>query len=234
MSICFPQFILKVEFERSDFMIKSINEIIKELRVENGITQSELADKLGCKRQKIADWEREKASPSINDLIPLSEVFNVSIDYLMGITDVKTTDIDIKNICEYTGLNENSVSILHEIYTSSIDNICEYFDIVNKSITSLYIFEMALFIQRYHKSLSQKYKIEKEKKLISPIPIEITKENKQEWKTRFAHHLEISNKIMQIDEKADICMFRLQENIKEFAKTYCKSTLDKLNNQNKF
>lgn len=109
MSICFPQFILKVEFERSDFMIKSINEIIKELRVESGITQSELADKLGCKRQKIADWEREKASPSINDLIPLSKVFNVSIDYLMGVTDVKTTDRDLQFVCKYIGLSEKTI-----------------------------------------------------------------------------------------------------------------------------
>lgn len=68
-------------------MANVIGERILRIRKAKGITQSELADKLGCKRQKIADWEREKASPSINDLIPLSKVFNVSADYLLGITD---------------------------------------------------------------------------------------------------------------------------------------------------
>lgn len=207
---------------------------ILELRKKANEKQEDLAKILQCNRASIAKYENGDRIPDGLIIAKIAKHYNTTSDYILGLTDVKTTDIDIKNMCEYTGLNENSVSILHEIYTSSIDNICEYFDIVNKSITSLYIFEMALFIQRYHKSLSQKYKIEKEKKFISPIPIEITKENKQEWKTRFAHHLEISNKIMQIDEKADICMFRLQENIKEFAKTYCKITLDKLNNQNKF
>ncbi len=79
-------------------MANVIGERILKIRKAKGITQHELADKLDCKRQKIADWEREKASPSINDLIPLSKVFNVSADYLLGITDIEKPP---ENITEY-------------------------------------------------------------------------------------------------------------------------------------
>lgn len=82
-------------------MANVIGERILKIRKAKGITQHELADKLDCKRQKIADWEKGKASPSINDLIPLSKVFNVSADYLLGITDIEKPP---ENIAEYQAI----------------------------------------------------------------------------------------------------------------------------------
>lgn len=112
----------------------TITDIVKELRIENDMTQSDLANKLCCNRQKIADWERNKSSPTMSDLIPLSKIFNVSIDYLMGITDMKTSDIKVKDICNYTGLHENIVLMLNELneikqMTNSTD--IQYIDILN-------------------------------------------------------------------------------------------------------
>lgn len=94
-------------------MGNSTKEIIKKLRNENNLTQDDLANALNCKRQKIADWERGKSLPAVNDVILLSKFFNVSTDYLLGLTDVTTTDRDLKFICDYTGLSEKSVDVLH-------------------------------------------------------------------------------------------------------------------------
>lgn len=90
----------------------SVNEIIKKLRTERGLTQNDLAAMMNCNRQKIADWERGKSTPSADDLILLSKKFNVSADYLLGLTDVTATDKDIKFICDYTGLSEKAVDVL--------------------------------------------------------------------------------------------------------------------------
>lgn len=62
---------------------------IKQLRKDEGITQSELANKLKCSLSKIAMWETEKREPTKDDLINLSIVFDVSIDYLLGRSDDK-------------------------------------------------------------------------------------------------------------------------------------------------
>lgn len=57
---------------------------IKELRREFGYTQEELAEKMGLKYYNIGDWERGKCEPCNDDLIKLSKIFDVTVDYLIG------------------------------------------------------------------------------------------------------------------------------------------------------
>ena len=80
-----------------------INELIKGLRGRDNLTQVDLADKLQCNRQKIADWERGKSMPSVEDIVALTEVFNVSADYLLGLTEPATQDRDLRFVCEVFG-----------------------------------------------------------------------------------------------------------------------------------
>lgn len=87
----------------------SVNEIIKRLRIDRELTQNDLAEMMNCNRQKIADWERGKSTPSADDITLLSKKFNVSADYLLGLSNTPTTDKDIKFICNYTGLDEKSI-----------------------------------------------------------------------------------------------------------------------------
>ena len=96
----------------------SVNETIKRLRTERKLTQNDLAELMNCNRQKIADLERGKSTPSANDLILLSKIFNVSADYLLGLSDTATTDKDIQFICKYTGLSERAIEVL-SIYNNN-------------------------------------------------------------------------------------------------------------------
>lgn len=90
----------------------SVNETIKRLRTERKLTQNDLAELMNCNRQKIADLERGKSTPSANDLILLSKIFNVSADFLLGLSDTPTTDKDVQFICEYTGLKAETIENL--------------------------------------------------------------------------------------------------------------------------
>ena len=63
---------------------------IMNLRKKNGLSQEELADKVGVARQTISKWELGETSPDIKQAKELSKIFNVSLDEL--------TDNDIKNI----------------------------------------------------------------------------------------------------------------------------------------
>ena len=57
---------------------------LKELRKNRGITQQELANVLGVTKATICCYEKETRLPSFNNLIDLSNYFDVTIDYLAG------------------------------------------------------------------------------------------------------------------------------------------------------
>lgn len=62
---------------------------ISELRHEKHITQTSLAMKLNITQNMISFYESGKYQPSIDTLIELSKVFDVSVDYLIGNTDIR-------------------------------------------------------------------------------------------------------------------------------------------------
>lgn len=69
---------------------------IKKLREELHMTQQELADKLNGAKSTIAMYENETRKPSMEVLIKLSEIFNCSIDYLLGKSNIKNSDLKDK------------------------------------------------------------------------------------------------------------------------------------------
>ena len=63
---------------------------IQSLRKARGISQEELADRLGVSRQAVSKWESEQSMPDLNKIIALSEYFEVTTDYLLkGIEPVR-------------------------------------------------------------------------------------------------------------------------------------------------
>ena len=65
------------------------NERLKELRIEKQLSQKELADLLSTGQSSISAWERGEREPLAHQLIDLARVLECSVDYLLGITDIK-------------------------------------------------------------------------------------------------------------------------------------------------
>ena len=65
----------------------NFNQRLKQLRQRRKLTQSELADILGLKPTAISNYESKRNEPSFDKLIALSQYFDVSCDYLLGISD---------------------------------------------------------------------------------------------------------------------------------------------------
>ena len=61
----------------------SIGFNIKSLRIQQNMTQQELAEKLFVKRNAISKWEQGRGMPSIDNVQALSKTFNVSIESLL-------------------------------------------------------------------------------------------------------------------------------------------------------
>lgn len=66
---------------------------IYELRKAHGMSQEQLAEKLNVSRQSISKWESGESSPEIERLIELSNVFDVSTDYLLKSSEVDALTI---------------------------------------------------------------------------------------------------------------------------------------------
>ena len=71
--------------------IEIANRLI-ELRKKSGLSQEELADRLGLSRQAVSKWERAEASPDTDNLICLAKIYGVSLDDLLN-TDESIEDI---------------------------------------------------------------------------------------------------------------------------------------------
>lgn len=60
---------------------------LKELRIERGLTQKQLAQKLCCAQSAVYYWETDKQEPSISTFKKICEFFEVSADYMLDIDD---------------------------------------------------------------------------------------------------------------------------------------------------
>ncbi len=66
------------------------------LRKENDLTQKQLAEKVGISRATLAGYETKGVEPPHNTLINLAEELDCSIDYLLGVTEVKSKHDEIE------------------------------------------------------------------------------------------------------------------------------------------
>lgn len=70
---------------------------IYDIREENELTQNDLAKITGGSRVNISKWEREKEIPNIKKMNTISNYFNISLDYIFNLTNIKW-DNKIKKI----------------------------------------------------------------------------------------------------------------------------------------
>ncbi|MCR5231574.1 MAG: helix-turn-helix transcriptional regulator [Acholeplasmatales bacterium] len=69
-----------------------------ELRKKNGLSQEDVADKLGISRQAVSKWERAEASPDTDNLISLAKLYGVSLDELLNTE--KSLEFNLENPIE--------------------------------------------------------------------------------------------------------------------------------------
>lgn len=80
---------------------------LRELRKEKNLTQQDLADYLNVSKYTISHWELGESFPPINFLYKLADIFECSIDYLVGRTD----EIEVRS-SEGHSLTKNESELL--------------------------------------------------------------------------------------------------------------------------
>ena len=71
--------------------------MIASLRKENGMTQMELAEKMGVTDKAVSKWERDLSCPDVSTIPKLAELFGVSVDELMQVNTEARTNAEIKD-----------------------------------------------------------------------------------------------------------------------------------------
>lgn len=67
--------------------MKTFGEKLKELRIDKGLTQKKVAEALSVTISTLSHWECNYQEPSHKDLLTLCRFYEVSADYLIGLTE---------------------------------------------------------------------------------------------------------------------------------------------------
>lgn len=108
--------------------METLNERIKQLRKDKGLTQSQLADQLGVTDKAVSKWEVGEANPDISLLVKISQVFNVTIDYLLtGKVEetISLDDMDAAKRALYLIKKDDATNFEKYGYTKTVDVFAE-------------------------------------------------------------------------------------------------------------
>lgn len=90
-------------------MKKTLGTMISELRKQHGMTQLELAEKMGVTDKAVSKWERDLSCPDINSLPTLAEVLGVSVEELMQVK--KEAEAPVSKVSEILDLAPKAVAM---------------------------------------------------------------------------------------------------------------------------
>ncbi len=98
---------------------KNIGKRLNEVLAQKDIKQKELAEHIGVTANTVSYYLSGERCPDIEKLIEIAKYLNVSTDYLLGNSNIKSTDTELISVCNYTGLSEYAVTMLAELKRSA-------------------------------------------------------------------------------------------------------------------
>ena len=105
---------------------------LKDLRREMGLSQQALADKLNVSQQTICKYENNTNEPNIDMLEAMADIFDVSVDYLIGyssyahkveeVSETALNEDELSFLKKYRSINPSSRALVQQLWT----NFCVY------------------------------------------------------------------------------------------------------------
>ena len=90
-------------------MKKTLGTMIAELRKQHGMTQLDLAEKMGVTDKAVSKWERDLSCPDINSIPNLAEILGVSVEELMQVK--KEADAPVSKVAEILEIATKAVAL---------------------------------------------------------------------------------------------------------------------------
>lgn len=89
-----------------------ISNRIRELIEDSGLTLRELEKQIGVNNATLSQWQQGRKKPHLDSLLLLAEYFDVSGDWILGISDTKKADTSVRGASELTRLSSKAVETL--------------------------------------------------------------------------------------------------------------------------
>jgi transcriptional regulator with XRE-family HTH domain len=95
-----------------------LSDRIKALRTERKLTQKDIADFLGISRQAYTKYENDQTEPDNKTLGKLAEYFDVTTDYLLGLSNIRNSEKQPENrfFFDLDDATQEDIEDLEEIY----------------------------------------------------------------------------------------------------------------------
>ncbi|HAN21510.1 MAG TPA: hypothetical protein DCP51_07555 [Clostridiales bacterium] len=90
----------------------TFGEKLQNLRKSKGLSQEQLAEQISVSRQAISKWEIGESNPDIENIIQISNTFNVSIDYLLKDESLIVNEVTVTKIHQEKQLDKKSHSFI--------------------------------------------------------------------------------------------------------------------------
>ena len=197
--------------------IEAFGQRLKELR--NGRSQTDIVklifEKTGLSitAQTFGRYENGKRKPDIEIIEALANTFDVSADYLLCRSDVKSTDINMKAMCKYTGLSEKAIvniskdKPLNEAYHSDISYFLE-----NDKIIDL-IIEFQNYFSNFSEYSDWSDRLNNLQDEIQELEHEDDYENKEEIQ-------KLKKELQKVWDEQAFQIWKIEHKVKEFVKDY--------------
>ena len=112
-------------------VVKVFRKRLLQLRTEKRLSQSKLAKQIGISPATIGYYENGDRLPDIDIAARIASFFGVTADYLLGFSNARTTERNMKTACEITGLSEKSIKNIQKT-ERTLDKMCNKVDISMK------------------------------------------------------------------------------------------------------
>lgn len=134
--------------------VSKFGERLLKLREERNETQQQLADAIGITRQSLSRYETNDRTPNIDLVYNIAKHYNVSADYLLGLSEIQSSDKKIETACEVTGLSEKSIQLIN------CHSNC-FSEELNFVFQDYYFYELIKFLKKYAVAYKSKYNLDR-------------------------------------------------------------------------
>ena len=193
----------------------------QELMDNSGKTRPTIAKDLGCDTSTITKHYNGDRGVTTDYLIKYAKYFNVSADYLLGLSNAKPIEPEIQDISKYTGLNDQCLSFLHS------KNGAFYSDIINFLFDSdnVYDFSRLCLYANEYRNLYSQYVTFREKMSEEFEQVYIFKSNNpNEFDDEYD---KAAKQLQEIEDKRDVRIMRIHEVLKQLIDKYCADLIDR-------
>lgn len=196
------------------------NRLLK-TREEHGETQDQLAEAIGITRQSLSRYEISDRTPNIEIVCNIARHYNISVDYLLGLSDIQNTDKNVETVCNITGLNEYTVSALMTSQKRKGLKGLSCSDVINFISGNGNLVSLTLRVKTFIDNIEKLYKIKEE--LYNKLPdyniidesfivLQALDEESQVQ--------DLCNKILIIQDKIEYNIFCIQKAVTDTVRIY--------------